>query len=375
MSAFGDHWLTARMSWALVLANIRYWWSIAPLVRTQIKRWERQAEKISDPMLHAVALENLRDEGFNAQASATLATLAPAEHRHSVVEAIVGLQIIYDYLDSLVERTLPSPLSDGRRLYCALVDAVVLDANPVGNYYAHTPGSDDSHYLEDLVGVVRSALARLPGATAVADATRCAAQRCAEAQARAHAVAALGSEQLTQWARANADGTGLQWREFLAGAVSSGFALHALIAAAADPDVSPKDARVTDEVYLPICALTTLLDGVIDYEQDIHSMGHPGYIRYYDDHAALTSGLSATIERAVSSARDAPNGAYHLMTLVGVVAYYCSAPTASHASAQPITEQIRCGLKPLITPALAVMHSWRAAKRARMLLALVIPKH
>ena len=62
-----------------------------------------------------MALANLREEGFNAQATATLATLAPREHRKSVVEAIVGLQVIYDYLDSLVERPLADPLGEGRR--------------------------------------------------------------------------------------------------------------------------------------------------------------------------------------------------------------------------------------------------------------------
>lgn len=352
-----------------MLANVRYWWSVAPLVRAELERWKHQAEKISDPTLQAVALENLRDEGFNAQATATLATLAPASHRKPVVEAIVGLQIIYDYLDSLVERTLPDPLGDGRRLYQALVDAVVLDADPVGDYYAHARLFNDDCYLEDLVSVVRSALARLPGATAIEEAANCAAQRCAEAQARAHAVAALGDEQLTRWARANADGPSLQWREFLAGAISSGFALHALIAAAADPGISPKDALAIDEVYLSICALTTLLDGLIDYEQDIRSMGHPGYIRYYEDDKALSRGLGVAIERAMASARAAPNGTHHVMTLVGVVAYYCSAPTASSSIARPVIAQVRREVKPLITPTLVIMRSWRVAKRARVVLA------
>jgi hypothetical protein len=205
MSASRDHPLTARMSLALVLANVRYWWSVAPLVRAELERWKHQAEKISDPTLQAVAIENLHDEGFNAQATATLATLAPAVHRKPVVEAIVGLQIIYDYLDSLVERTLPDPLSDGRRLYRALVDAVVLDAEPLGDYYAHAPASDYGHYLDGLVSVVRRALARLPGAPIIAHAAKNAAQRCAEAQARAHAVHVLGDDQLTRWAKVNAD--------------------------------------------------------------------------------------------------------------------------------------------------------------------------
>jgi tetraprenyl-beta-curcumene synthase len=362
MSAFGDPRLTARMSLALALANIRYWRTVAPIARTELERWEHHAKQIPDLTLRTIALENLREEGFNAQATATLATLAPAEHRRPAIEAIVGLQTIYDYLDSLLERPLPDPLGDGRRLYRAFVDAVTLDVEPNRDYYAQTPSSDDRGYLQKLTSTVRSALARLPNATAITGTAEHAAERCAEAQARAHAVPALGSEQLERWATVNTAGTGLQWREFLAGAVSSGFALHALIAAAADPHTEPEHAGAIDDVYLPMCALTTLLDGLVDYDQDMHHLGHPGYIRYYEDSHALTQALRRVIHRAATSARRAPNDAHHLMTLVGVAAYYLSATTASNERVRQATEPIRHELRPLITPTLALMSGWRQAK-------------
>jgi hypothetical protein len=53
------------------------------------------------------------------------------------------------------------------------------------------------------------------------------------------------------------------------------------------------------------------------------------------------------------------------MTLVGVVAYYASAPSAQSDFARPVTEQVRQHLRPVIGPTLAVMLAWRAAKRAR----------
>ncbi len=365
MPVFGDHPLIVRVSVALVLANVRYWSTVAPLVHTQLDHWTQRAEDIPDPALQEVALANLREEGFNAQATATLATLAPREYRKSVVEAIVGLQILYDYLDSLIERPLADPLGDGRQLYKAFVDAILLDSEPRRDYYPPTHESDDGGYLKELVGVVRGALARLPAQAAIAGVSAHAAERCAEAQVHAHATAVLGDAQLKQWATSNALDTGLQWREFLAGAVSSGLSLHALIAAAGDPHTSQEQALAVDEVYLSVCAVTTLLDGLVDYEQDMCNMGHPGYVRYYEDHDALAQGLRSVIDRAASIGRDIPNGAYHLMTLVGVVAYYLSAPTASSEYARDVTERIRRELKPLITPPLAVMRAWRIAKRAR----------
>jgi len=53
------------------------------------------------------------------------------------------------------------------------------------------------------------------------------------------------------------------------------------------------------------------------------------------------------------------------MTLTGVAAYYTSAPSATSELARPVTSRIQRELRPLITPTLAVMRTWRVAKRVR----------
>lgn len=365
MTTFGNRLPTAQMSLAFVLANTRYWGTVASRARNQLDRWTRHAVAIPDPALQAVALANLHEEGFNAQATATLATLAPRKDRKLVIDAIVALQVIYDYLDSLIERPLADPLDDGRRLYHALIDAVALDTQPRDDYCTNAPWSNDGGYLKELVSTVRGALTQLPSIDATIEVSKRAAERCAEAQVRAHAIPALGGAQLEQWATCNARGTGLQWREFIAGAVSSGLALHALIATAADPRTTSKQATTIDELYLSICAMTTMLDGLVDYQQDLRDTGQAGYIRFHENRDALLQGLDSVIDQATIGARETPNGPYHLMTLVGIAAYYTSTPTAASALARPVAEQIRQDLKPLITPALTVMRIWRSAKHAR----------
>jgi tetraprenyl-beta-curcumene synthase len=362
---FGDRLLAARVNVALLLANARYWSTVAPLLRTQLNHWWTRAEAIPDATLRQVALTNLREEGFNAQATATLATLAPREQRKPVVQAIVGLQVLYDYLDSLIERPLTDPLGEGRQLYRAFLDAVILGRTTPDDYYPPTHESHDGGYLRELVGVVRGALMQLPSHAAIAEVLARVAERCAEAQIHAHATALHGDTQLERWSIANAAGTGLQWQEFLAGAVSSGLSLHALIAAAADRHTTHPQALTIDNTYLSVCALTTLLDGLIDYEQDTRNTGQPGYIRYYEDHEELTLGLGRAIDRARTAARATHDRVYHLMTLVGVAAYYISAPTANSDFAQLAIRRVREELKPLITPTLALMRAWRLAKRAR----------
>jgi hypothetical protein len=52
------------------------------------------------------------------------------------------------------------------------------------------------------------------------------------------------------------------------------------------------------------------------------------------------------------------------MTLVGVVAYYASAPAAGDdAWARPVFARVERELTPLISPTLALMRGWRLAKR------------
>jgi tetraprenyl-beta-curcumene synthase len=359
-----DRQLAARAGFALVLANARYWSGVAPLVRRQMSHWRARARAIEDPILRALALEKLSEEGFNAEAAAMLATLAPPAHRRSAVDAIVAAEVLYDYLDGLTESPSQELPDDGHCLFRAFSDAVAPAVAPSGNYYRYHSRSHDCGYLDELVSTVRLALAGLPAITRLAEILKRSAARGAEAQLHIHAAALAGPHQLEQWAKVHAIGTTLQWREFLAGAACSVLAVHALIAAAADRTTTHAQALEIDRIYLSISVLPTILDSVMDYERDAHA-GRPGYVRYYADRSVLAERLENVIGDAVAHARSAPHGAHHVMNLVGVVAYYTSSPTARSDFACPITDRIVRQLQPLIAPTLGVMRAWRAAKQMR----------
>jgi tetraprenyl-beta-curcumene synthase len=345
---------------ALLLANTRYWSTVAAPVGRQLDRWERAANAIGDPRLRALALAKLRDEHFNVQVAATLATLAPRKHRADVIEAIVGLQVMYDYLDLLTERPMADPL-DGRRLFAALVDSVSVSAGMRKPF--ELPQDDCGGYLERLSRAVVLAMGRLPGGPAVAAVARGAAERCAEAQILHHSASRSGIHELRDWATAQAAGTGLGWREYLAGSTASVLAIHALIAAAADPDTKREDAAELDRAYLSIGALT-MLDSFVDREEDI-ATDQLSYLQLYDGPEAMASGLEKVAHDGVARARRLPNGAHHVVTLVGVVGYYASAPAANDALARPVITRVKRELQPLITPTLALMRAWRLAKHVR----------
>jgi tetraprenyl-beta-curcumene synthase len=358
---------SARAGSALVLANVRYWSTVAPLVRSQLARWEQAAGAISDPELRVLALGKLRDEHFNAQVAATLATLSPRAQRARVVEAIVALQILYDYLDVLSEQPAADPKRDGQRLFAHLIDAVSVGPAVTRKSFELSPNNDD-RYLERLSRAVGATFARLPAAAAVAEVAQEAAERCAQAQILHHEASRLGPRlgisDLRDWATPRATGTGLGWQELLAGSTASVLAIHALIAAAADPGTTSEDAVELDRTYLSIGALS-MLDSLVDRAQDI-ATGQLSYVDLYDGPETMASGLANAARDGIARARGLPNGAHHAMTLVGVVGYYASAPTADDdAFARPAIARVKRELQPLITPTLALMRAWRLAKRAR----------
>jgi tetraprenyl-beta-curcumene synthase len=368
-----SRWLLARAGAALVLANVRYWTTVAPLVRTQLARWEHRARAIGDPQLRRLALGKLRDERFNAEVAATLATLAPRSSRARVVEAIVALQVLYDYVDLVSEQYAAGAAEiDDRELFTALSDAVALPidgergsgTDRAPDYYgAEHAHSDDSGYLRALVETVQTTLAGLPSAATIAPVAQASAARCAEAQILNHQAPRSGVESLRDWAEVRATATGLGWQEFLAGATASVLGIHALIAAAADPGTTIEDAEEIDALYLSIGALS-MLDSLVDLDEDIRA-GSVGYVQYFGDPDVFAERLAVVARDGISRARGLANGPHHIVTLVGVVAYYGSDTSLRSASGRPVTAPVRRELRPLIGPTLALMHGWRLAKRVR----------
>jgi tetraprenyl-beta-curcumene synthase len=365
-SGLSETGLAIHTGAALVRANARYWRSIAPQVRRELRRWSEQARTIPDPRLRAIAIGKLRAEHFNAEVAATLATTASAKHRGRAVEAIVALEVLYDYLDGLTEAPATDPLRDGSQAYRAFM--AVFDGEPSTPQMLDASLEacvNDGGYLRALCATARTAIAALPSSVAVASAGRRAAERCAAGQVRVHATPQLGAGQLEQWARGRAaEDRSPDWREFLAGAVASVLAVHALIAAAAEETTTEEQARAIDAAYLSISSLSTMLDSLVDHERDVRS-GDPWLVRLYGDPRALGEILPDVAKRAVGQVRLLPNGAHHLMTLSGVVAYYTSTPEARRGSARRAVLELHRELRPVILPTLVVMRSWRLAKKLR----------
>jgi tetraprenyl-beta-curcumene synthase len=361
-SASVERRLTVRVWWGLALAWARYETTVASLVRTELGRWEARAREIPGADARRLALEKLRGEAFNARAAAMLATQAPRARRRDVVEAIVALEVLYDYLDGLTEgaEQTPQRRQDSVQLFQALTDAVSPTSAPAGDYFSAQPARDDSGYLAALTEAVRRALGRLPALSAVQQSLHAAAARGADAQMRAHDVTDGASARLQEWAESQSAESGLGWREFIAGAAASVLCAHVLIAAASRADTTPARAAALDAAYLPTSALVTLLDGVVDHESDGELAS---YASIYDDHEELAVAISTLARSSIEQTGVLADRARHATILAGAVAFYLSAPGARSEFAAPVTQRLRRELGGLLTLALAGMRAWRAVAR------------
>jgi tetraprenyl-beta-curcumene synthase len=352
---------------ALAAANSRYWPTVAPVTRRELARWDGPAHAIGDPELQQLGLLKLRDERFNAEVAATLATLVPRTDRPAAVKAIVALELLFDYLDGRTELPLSDPLPDAELLFAPFVGALTPSrGSDVRAGDAPLSMEADRPYVEALARRTREQVLALPAAGAVLDIAHGSLLRCSQAQARIHAARSLGDQPLKEWASKHAGAKGLGWREFAAGAASSVLAAHALIAAAGDPATSSEDALRIDDAYLAIGAVITILDSVVDESAD-ETRGEPSFIRLFASIDELTASLRALIREALARCRRAPRGEHHAMTLAGVAAYYMSHPGADELRARPVASIVRSELSPTIWPTLGVMLAWRTAKRAHRL--------
>lgn len=298
----------------LVATLTDYWTTIFPQVRRELSDCRREARRIVDPDRRRLALGTLEEERSLAEGAAIFATLTPRRHRRDLVRLLVAWQVAYDYLDTLGESSAEARVL-GCDFYSPLLQALE-DRAPAERV------ADDS-YLDALGLRCRWSLGRLPSADVVRSFARGAALRCIEAQVLTHATVDRGSAPLRRWALAQGQGDMYLWWELAAGAISS-LGVHALLASAALSDVTAAETQAIDAAYFPaICAVSTLLDSMIDSEADAGTTNHR-VTDYYRGTAHALARIEAITRDASGAARGLRCGRRHHVILAGMTALYAS---------------------------------------------------
>jgi len=337
---------------ALVGSGIAYWLTIYPRARREIRRWRRRAQQIPDPTLRAAALYKLTRERLNPEAAAFFAVLAPRRRRGALVRLMVDYQIAYDYLDAINEQPASASLRNGLQLHRALSDAV--RPQPCGvDYYGHHPQTDDGGYLTGLVHACQAVMRKLPSASAIEPVLMRAAERCGQAQSRNHAILVEGDRQLVSWTTSQADRGEYLWWELAAGGISC-LSLHALFAAAASKTTLAEAERIDTAYSPPVCAISALLDSLIDYSHDASGTNH-SFVGHYDTCGQAAERFAAITTEARALSSTLRHHCRHMVILAGIASFYLSAPEARTEFAEPVATRTLDCLGPASAPILAVM--------------------
>jgi len=342
----------AREIAALLTAGVAYWLTIYPRARIEIGRCRRSARLIPDATLRAAALDKLTRERLNPEAAAFFAVLAPRRHRGRLVRLMVDYQIAYDYLDAINEEAASASLRNGLCLHRALIDAVS-PSRERGNYYGHHPRSEDGGYLAGLIRSCQTEIGGLPSASAIEPVLVNAAERCGEAQSCNHAMLVEGDRPLLRWAAGQPDRGSYLWWEVAAGGISC-LSLHALFAAAACPTTGEEAERIDTAYSLPVCAISALLDSLVDFPHDVTGTNH-SFVAHYDTCAQAAKRFAEITAEARALLGTLRNQCRHMVILAGIASFYLSAPEASTDFARPVALRTLDCLGPTSAPILAVM--------------------
>jgi tetraprenyl-beta-curcumene synthase len=318
----------------LMTTAARYLCAVLPQVNREVDHWRAQAAGIGDELLRASALRSLGKRG-NIEGAALFGVLAPRAERGRTVRALVAFQTAYNYLDALSEEGHEDPRSNADQLHQALLIALHPTAEH-RDYYEYNERRRDGGYLCALVDTCRYAALGLPRFRTVAPVAREAAGRIVDFQALNRTGAEGGHEALRSWAQEgeSAEG-GLEWWERAASGGSS-LAVHALIAAAAGPDLDIYEARAIGAVYHPWGgAVHSLLDSMVDRREDEEN-GQRSLLDYYGSTEEAARRLGGLASRAIEETERLPGAITHRVILTAMCSYYLSARERDAAEGRTI---------------------------------------
>jgi tetraprenyl-beta-curcumene synthase len=353
---------------ALVLARaaVVYWLGVFPRVCGETRHWRRRAASIPDPTLRLLALEAQRDKRGNLEGSGAFAVSSPRRHRATALRAMLCYQIAFDYLDCLCEQPNPDPITNGHQLTSALISAIAPTTGR-GNYYAYHPHKDDNDYVQRLAGTCSTSAESLPAYATIASGMRRTSSYIVAYQSLHHGDARGSRVPFDQWAKqeterydADRPEEPLRWWE-LAAAAGSSLAVHALLAAGADPRTETETAIAIERAYFPwIGAANSLLDSLIDQQED----DAYGLVNYYNSQDDTASRIELVVTNAARHARAITPREHHAMILAAMVSFYLSTPEARRPELRATRRRVATALGDLGRPIMLIMQARDTARRA-----------
>lgn len=315
---------------------VRTYRHILPAVHIHIQHWRTVATSIPDEQLRTQALASIETKQFHCEGGAVCA-LAHDAMRPLLIELIVALQTISDYLDNLSDRSTCREEKHLMQLHAAMEEAVDMDAT-LSDYYRYDTHQDDGGYLRQLVMACRTCIRALPSYASVAPAVQELVHLYTRLQVYKHIDPAARLHTLhTWWLCHHSRFPTLHWNEFAA-ATGSTLGMFMLFVVASREGVQQSDAQVVMDAYFPyVCGLHILLDYIIDREED-HLGGDLNFCDAYTDDEELFVRLQYFVAQANTHVLRLPDAPFHRLIIDGLLAMYLSDPKVHR---QPSIVRIR----------------------------------
>jgi tetraprenyl-beta-curcumene synthase len=344
---------------AFASAAGRYWLTVLPVARRELRQLRRRASEIPDLRLRRLALEVYESDWASLEGVAAFAAFARPNRRATIVRLLVRLQSIYQYTDTLMEQSSGDPGANARQLHTAILIALH-PGRPHVDYYRYDGHADDGGYLVWSVDRCRALLPELPSYPVVAEAVLEQARGIVFYQSDVNLAGRQDHPVLARWAELQApSGPGWWWET--AAASGSSLAMLALLSAAADPNLTKRHAQAVKALYWPwMGALHTLLDSLIDRAEDA-ATGQQSLLDNYASPREMTERMEYLALEAVRRAKAV--GVEHRLILAGMTSLYLSDPNAWAPYARATTERVLAALGGLARPAMLVLRARRLAHR------------
>lgn len=300
----------------------RLFHDVLPLARLQIERWTTQAKAIPDHQLRTQALSSLRHKRFHADGGAVYAAANPT-YMAVLVELIVALQTISDYLDNLCDRCDRYEAADFRQLHHSMRDAVDPGA-PIRNYYTLRGNPDDGGYLQALVATCQNCVSQLPNYALVQAQVAWYVERYSELQEHKHIEPSKRGQTLVNWSQPYLQvHDNVMWWEFAA-ATGSTLGMFSLFLAATFEIDRDTVARIHESYFPWVCGLHILLDYLIDLDEDARE-GDFNFVACYEDHQIARGRIRHFAKESFVRCKDMPfGGRIHRFVVQGLLAMYLS---------------------------------------------------
>lgn len=291
-----------------------------PFINRELKNWTERALLIPDEFLRKQALASLQKKRFHAQGGGVYA-IYTKKQAVPLTSFIVAIQTISDYLDNLCDRTDSINEKAFRLLHTAMSDSIAID-HPYRDYYADYKYKDDGGYLLALVEKCNTVAMLLEGYREVAPQALKFVHYYNHLQVYKHSPRPIREKAVSEWINKEfSQYPECRWWE-LACATGSTLGVFALLALAADGDVTNGEIQKITAAYFPwIIGLHILLDYFIDQSED-SSQGDLNFVAYYRSAQEIRDRLCFYLHRSLSLAEHLPRPSFHKTVILGMLAMY-----------------------------------------------------